>query len=57
MDLTGFAIQVAVFTALVLAMNYYVILRKRPNRWKRSLISTALTMLVYIVIIYFLKRV
>lgn len=57
MDLVGFAIQVAVFTAIVLAMNYYVLLRKRPNRWKRSLVTTVVTMLVYTVVVYNLKQV
>lgn len=57
MDLVGFAIQVAVFAVLVLAMNYYVLLRNRPNRWQRSLITTAITMLVYTVVVYYLKQV
>lgn len=56
MDVTGFVIQVAVFSALVLVINYFVVLRKKPNRWKRSLITTAVTMVVYIVIVYFLKQ-
>ena len=57
MDLTGFAIQVVVFAGLVLAINYYVLLRKKPNRWKLSLITTAITMLIYTIIVYFLKQV
>jgi len=57
MDFTGFAIQVAVFTGVVLAINYYVLLRKKPNRWKLSLITTALTMVIYTIIVYFLKQV
>lgn len=57
MDFTGFAIQVAVFSVLVFAINYYVLLRKKPNRWKLSLVTTALTMVIYTIIVYFLKQI